>query len=233
MAADQGGSAAGRKPQVFRSVTAVIVWWVWLLFAVANLIDLAVQGRDHLSLVAASILLFVTGVAYVTAQRPRVLAGADTITVRNPIRDHVIPWPNVIRADLSDLLRVRVREAGGGDRAISAWAVHYSRRRQFVTETKARRADARGPRAARAASSLGGGYGFSGQSRSSSGGVSTRTSDPASAEAQAEHAIRYINDYAAGVPQDAPPGTVTSTWSWVAIAALIVPAVFILIVALL
>ena len=43
--------------QTFRSPTALIIWWVWLLFAVANLIDLAVQGRDHESLVAAAILV--------------------------------------------------------------------------------------------------------------------------------------------------------------------------------
>ena len=48
--------------EVFRSTGAVIVWWVWVLFAVGNLIDLAVQGRDHLTLVAAFILLFVTGI---------------------------------------------------------------------------------------------------------------------------------------------------------------------------
>ena len=63
-------SGATGGPQTFRSPTAVVVWWVWLLFAAANLIDLAVQGRDHESLVAAAILLMATGVAYVTAQRP-------------------------------------------------------------------------------------------------------------------------------------------------------------------
>ena len=56
--------------QVFRSVGAVVVWWIWLLFAVGNLIDLAVQGRDHLSLVAAFILLFVTGIVYIPRRGP-------------------------------------------------------------------------------------------------------------------------------------------------------------------
>ena len=71
-------------PQVFRSPTAVIVWWVWLLFAGANLIDLAVQGREHLSLVAAAILVLVTGIAYVTAQRPRVIADSAGDHDRQP-----------------------------------------------------------------------------------------------------------------------------------------------------
>ena len=55
------------KPQIFRSPTAVVVWVVWLLFAVGNWIDLAVQGRDHLSVVASATLLLATGVGYVTA----------------------------------------------------------------------------------------------------------------------------------------------------------------------
>ena len=58
----------------FRSPTAVVVWVVVLLFVVGNWIDLAVQGRDHLSVVAAAILLLGAGVAYVTAQRPRIIA---------------------------------------------------------------------------------------------------------------------------------------------------------------
>ena len=66
-----GNASVGRRkhgdadgwPQTFRSPTAVMIWWVWLLFLVANLIDIAVQGRDHASVVAAAILLLATGVA--------------------------------------------------------------------------------------------------------------------------------------------------------------------------
>jgi Bacterial PH domain len=154
MAAEQatdGKAASGvGKPQVFRSTTAVIVWGLWLLFAVANLIDLAVQGRDHASVVAAGILVMITGVAYVAAQRPRIIAADDTLTIRNPLVDHRIPWANVARVDVSDLLRVHCRLPGraeenagtGGkktSKVISAWAVHYSRRRQYSADVKARR----------------------------------------------------------------------------------------------
>ena len=62
-AGDQG------RPQKFRSQIAVLIWWVWVLFAVANLIDLAVQGHDHVSAVAAAALILGTGIAYVTALR--------------------------------------------------------------------------------------------------------------------------------------------------------------------
>ena len=137
------------KPQVFRSPTAVVVWVVWLLFAVGNWIDLAVQGRDHASAVAAAVLLLATGAAYVTAQRPRVIADSSGVTVRNPLRDHRIGWAEVAEVDLADLLRVHCEWGGPADAAsggppqrkvISAWAVHYSRRRQYVAEVKSRRA---------------------------------------------------------------------------------------------
>ena len=55
------GRQSSDKPQTFRSPTAVVIWFVWLLFAVGNWIDLAIQGRDHTSAVAAAILLLATG----------------------------------------------------------------------------------------------------------------------------------------------------------------------------
>ena len=136
------------KPQIFRSPTAVVVWVVWLLFAVGNWVDLAVQGRDHLSVVAAAVLLLATGAAYVTAQRPRIIADDAGVTVRNPLRDHRIGWAGVAEVDLVDLLRVHCAWGGPPGAApadrehhkvISAWAIHYSRRRQFAAEAKARR----------------------------------------------------------------------------------------------
>src|SRR5947207_10179914 len=80
--AGPSGSTAGAagtagvpgKPDLYRSPVALVVWWVWVAFALANLIDLAVQGRDHLAAEVAAILIMITGVAYVTAFRPRVLA---------------------------------------------------------------------------------------------------------------------------------------------------------------
>jgi hypothetical protein len=136
---------AADGPQTFRSPTAVIAWWVWLLFAAANLVDLAVQGRDHASAVAAAILLLATGVAYVLAQRPRIIADDAGITIRNPLIDHRIGWAGVTRIDLADMLRVHCASSQPDqhDKVISAWAVHYSRRHKFVAETRMRRAAAR------------------------------------------------------------------------------------------
>lgn len=239
-------------PQTFRSVTAIIIWWMWVLFAVGNLIDLAVQGRDHLAVVAAATLIVITGVAYVTAERPRVISAEDGITIQNPLRDHHIPWPLVRKVDLADLLRVHVREPGVPDpeagikskKVINAWAVHYSRRRQLSTDMRARRANARVARGASTTTP----FGIPTPSRTSYGATAP---SPTSPEAEAERIAHLLNDRAtaAGIEQattdaETPASTTTvdeaalgtvrlvSSWSWQALAALGVPALILLIVAL-
>jgi hypothetical protein len=249
------------KPQTFRSPTAVVVWIGWLLFAVGNWVDLAVQGRDHMSVVAAAILLMATGVAYVTAQRPRIIADDAGVTVRNPLRDHRIGWAGVTQVDLVDLLRVHCawRAPAGAASAgqehakvISAWAVHYSRRRQLAAEARSRRAT-RAP----GRSSLG--FPSSGRGPVYSAPVSGPGA--ASAEAEAEKIVRVLSErataaraeivWAGGAAQSAGAGAgaggqalpagdpvpagdpLTSTWSGRAIAALVVPALILLLVCLL
>ena len=254
------------KPQIFRSPTAVVVWVVWLLFAVGNWIDLAVQGRDHLSVVAAAVLLLATGVAYVTAQRPRIIADDAGVTVRNPLRDHRIGWAGVAEIDLVDLLRVHCAWGGPPGAApadrehhkvISAWAIHYSRRRQFAAEAKARRG------ARRSASAVPVGFGRS-------YGTAAPAREPVSgAQADAERIVKLLQARATAARAEAvwadstvetanthpapgttaapaaqpAPGTtaaaatgwaepLTSTWSRRALAALLIPALILLIVVL-
>jgi hypothetical protein len=191
-------------PQVFRSPTAIIVWWVWVLFAVGNLIDLAVQGRDRLSLVAAAILVLVTGIAYVTAQRPRVIADAAGVTIVNPLRDHHIGWAGVTKIDLADLLRVHCRRGPDDTKIIYSWAVHYSRRRKAAAEIRARRTAARissGRSSFGTFGLSGGGFGmgagYSGSGRRDHGYGSTAGGETASAaEAEAERIVRVLSEYA-------------------------------------
>ena len=263
------------KPQTFRSPTALVVWVVWLLFAVGNWIDLAVQGRDHASVVAAAVLLLATGVAYVTAQRPRVLVDDAGMTVRNPVRDHRISWAAITDVDLMDLLRVHCTvDQGQGERkkTISAWAVHYSRRRQYSADVKARRSAAR---TAGGRPSLVGGLPAASRSMSYGAPAAARdTSDEATAKilvrliserataARAEAlwtastpaaaatpstpaAAASATDAAAPASSAAPARTatetpavdsarlLTSTWSTTALAALLIPALILLIVCLL
>jgi hypothetical protein len=250
------------KPQTFRSPTALVVWVVWLLFAVGNWIDLAVQGRDHASVVAAAVLLLATGVAYVTAQRPRVIVDDAGMTVRNPVRDHRISWAAITDVDLVDLLRVHCT-VGDRTRKISAWAIHYSRRRQYSADVKARRAAAR---TAGDRPSLFGG--LPAASRSLSYGTPAAARDT-SDEATAKILVRLIDERATAARAEAlwtastpapatsatdtdtsansatpastatqtlaadSPGLLTSTWSTTAVAALVIPALILLIVCLL
>jgi Bacterial PH domain len=224
---------AADELMTFRSTTAVIAWVVWLLFAAANWIDLAVQGRDKGSLIAAAALLLATGIAYVTAQRPRVIADDDGITVRNPFRDHRVGWPGVTRVDLADVLRVHCDWSGTQEpdgkkhrKIISAWAVHYSRRRQLATEAKARRAARRG---ASGQSAFGMPYGGGGRALPY---ASTAYAATGSAEeADAERTVRLLSERATAAPDGEcqPP---RSTWSGTALAAVLIPALILLVVCL-
>jgi hypothetical protein len=215
--------------------------------------------------VAAAVLLLATGVAYVTAQRPRIIADDTGVTVRNPLRDHRIGWAGVAQIDLVDLLRVHCAWGGPpgavpADRehhkVISSWAVHYSRRRKMAAEAKARRG------ARRSASAFQVGFG-----RSYGAGPA---SEPVSAaEAEAEKIVKLLEARATAVraeavwadstveiagaapatgtapepaPETAPGNTalatagwtepLTSTWSRRALAALLIPALILLIVIL-
>ena len=192
------------KPQVFRSPTALVVWIVWLLFAVANWIDLAVQGRDHTSAVAAATLLLATGVAYVTTQRPRIIADKTGLTIRNPLRDHRIAWSAVAQVDVADLLRVHCEWGGpapghpGGQehhKVISACAVYSSRRRNLVAEARARRPARPGLRGSSLGQPPGG------------GGLSYAAPAPApetsSAEAEAEKIVRILSERATAARAEA------------------------------
>jgi Bacterial PH domain len=237
------------EPITFRSTTAVIVWVLWLLFAVANWVDLAVQGRDHTAVVAAAVLLLATGVAYVTAQRPRVIADDAGIAVRNPLRDHRIGWAGVVKVDLADLLRVHC-DWSGGSKVITAWAVHYSRRRQMAAEVKARRNARRAASGQQGFGALNLPYGGARGLRyaASSGYAASSTAE----EAEAERTVRLLSERAtaaraeavwadgtAGPSQTATTDTLapqveplTSTWSVSAIAAVLIPALILLVVCL-
>jgi hypothetical protein len=226
---------------------------VWLLFAAANWVDLAVQGRDHTSAIAAALLLLATGFAYVTAQRPRIIADAAGITVRNPLRDHRIGWAGVTKVDVVDLLRVHCDWAPGSPadkkhtKVISSWAVHYSRRRQLTAEARARR----GSRPRR----LSFGAPSGGRDLLGGGVASPPASTP---EAEAEKIVRLLNERAtaaqaetvwatstAQIPDAAPAidaaamlgptgwlEPLKSTWSRSALAAILIPALIVLIVCL-
>jgi hypothetical protein len=234
--AADGAAAAGRE--VFRSPAAVAIWWVWVLFAVANLVDLAVQGRDHLSVVAAFILLLITGVVYVTAWRPRVIVDAAGLTIVNPLGEHRAGWAAVAAADATELLRVRCEWPDGdrtGRRAIYAWAAHSSRRRQVTAEMRAQRQLRRGARGLGGTGLGGTGLGGGGQLGGYAATPPGKTPDTVPLGVDTDRVVATITARAEQARLDAPgvaAAAPVSTWSWLAIAAVVVPGLALLIAAL-
>ena len=225
-AARQASEGAG--PLTLRSPFAAAIWWVWLVFALANLIDLAVQGRDHFSVVAAFILLLVTGVVYTTARRPRIIAGDDRLTIVNPVREHQIGWAAVTAVEATDLVRVRCEwpaddAAGRGNRVIYSWAVGSSRRRQANAELRANRARPRPPRGAGGGAGVSRSYGAPADNDESlvMGDVGPVVS---ALGAYAERARAVTPRQRARPP--------VSTWYWPAVAAIVIPALALVIAVL-
>jgi hypothetical protein len=218
---DQDAPARPR-PQTFRSPFAVAIWWLWALFALGNLIDLAVQGRDHGSVDAAFVLLLITGVVYTVALRPRIVADSDGMMMANPLRDHRAGWAAVVGIDAAELIRVRCKwpqdDGGTGSRSIYSWAVHSSRRKQAAARMRAQR------RAARAAP---GGRGFG-----AFGTPPESARPPAPTAADADHVITALTalaDQARAAAPDERAVPPVSTWNWLAVAIIVVPALALLI----
>ena len=209
------------QPQTFRSPFAVAIWWLWVLFAVGNLIDLAVQGHDHGAVDAAFVLLLVTGLVYTAALRPRIVADSGGLTLANPLRDHRVGWAAVAGIDAAELIRVRCRwpldDGGTGSRAIYSWAVHSSRRRQAAARMRERR---------RAARTAPGGRGFG------AFGMAPEARPPAPTAADSDHVITTLTALAdqakAAAPDERAVPPVT-TWNWLAVAVIVVPALALLI----
>jgi Bacterial PH domain len=126
---------SGRR-RVFRLPGAVVAWWAWVIFAAANLIDLAIQGRSHTAAEIAVTLAVITGLVYACALRPRIVTDPGGITVMNPLRDHRVPWGSVTAVDLAESVRVHCTPQAGATRekVIHSWALYARRRNRLRTE---------------------------------------------------------------------------------------------------
>lgn len=135
-------AATSQQPQVFRSTAALVGGWAWMVFATANLVDIALRGRDLASLTAAAVLLTGCGIAYVAGIRPKVAADAAGVRVRNPFRDADLPWPAVEKIDVTDAVRIHY-----ADGVVRAWALPSSPRARAKAARRAERDTARLPEA--------------------------------------------------------------------------------------
>jgi len=137
-----GQRLTGGKPvqpgdqKMFRLPGAIFAWWAWVVFAVACLVDIAFTGRNHTAADIAMTVVFITGVIYACALRPRVVTDADAITVLNPLRDHRIPWGSVTAVDLRESVQVHCAREPGAKRGkvIHSWALYAHRRQRLRQE---------------------------------------------------------------------------------------------------
>jgi hypothetical protein len=209
-----GGSASGSDigaqgtRKIFRLPGPVMLWWGWVVFLVANLVDLAIQGHDRTSLQIAVGLFAVTGVVYACALRPRVITNADGITMLNPLRDYRIPWGRVSGVSLGESVQVRCSPGTtASGKVLHSWALYAPRRSRL-------KAEIRGSRWDRNAASRPGGYG-----RLPSEAREVMKQTPV------ELMAREIESLASQARErGADGGQVVASWAWWSIAAFLVPA---------
>ncbi len=142
LSADAGArSWPPQNKRTFRLPAPVVIWWVWVVFAVANLIDLAFTGRDWYSVLVIAVLAVITGLMYAVALRPRVITDDQGITVLNPLRDHRVPWGAVSSVTVGESVQVRcARGPGSGrEKVVHSWALYAPRRARVKKDFPGRR----------------------------------------------------------------------------------------------
>lgn len=204
------------EQQVYRTSGSQVAWWAWTVLAALLLVVLALGHHDHAALVTAFVVIAITGIMYGCALRPRIVASAADLTVVNPLRTHVLPWPAVTQVDLVHNVRIHYRGAGGAA-IVHSWAVQSSGRAQTRRELKARRAARRGTAPAPGYARLPG------------------EAQAALAGSAAEFIARQLDERARMQPAAAPDSPSAGPrvhWTWGPIAAMAVPLLILLAVAL-
>jgi hypothetical protein len=121
--------------QVHRSNVARVGAWAVIVFVVANLVDIAVQGGGMSSVVATAALLLAAGLAYVVGLRPSIVADETGIVVHNPLRDVIVPWGAVDSITSGDAIRIHC--AGEEDRAYRSFILQSSPRSRAKADGRA------------------------------------------------------------------------------------------------
>jgi hypothetical protein len=102
--------------QVFRSKTALVVGWIWMVFAAYNAVDLTVRYSGPDSMVAAVVLGVLTVLVFISCLRPAIIMTEEGVLVRNPLRNVFVPWTGVDEVTVSHVITI----ASGDDR-VRCW----------------------------------------------------------------------------------------------------------------
>jgi len=208
------GTAGPVARKVFRLPGPLVLWWGWIVFAVVNLADLAIQGHDRTSLQIAIGLLAITGLVYACAFRPRVVADADGLTLLNPIRDYRVPWGRVGEIYLSESVQVRCSPGTtASGKLLHSWALYSPRRSRLRAEVRGRRWD-------RYPASRPGAY-----------GQLPAEAQEIAKKSPAELMAKEIDGMARRARErGAADGPVVGSWAWPSLAAFLVPALMLVLV---
>jgi len=201
---------------MFRLPGAIVAWWAWALFAAFFLGDIIITGHNHTAAEIAAALVFVTGVVYTCALRPRVIADPAGITVRNPFRDHRIPWGSVTAVDLRESVQVHCVKEPGAKRGkvIHSWALYTQRRSRLRAEMLGRGDRRRLPRSS-----------FAGDEKMSA------ETQKLMRQPAAEIMATQLDDLAREARErGAAPGPRVVSWAWPAVAAIVVPGIVLVLV---
>jgi hypothetical protein len=201
----------GRKKKngatVFRNVPPLLVWWAWLAFALANIIYLIRDGFNYGDRVGSAVLLLATGVIYACTLHSRVESDDKGVTVYNPLFDHHAPWGAVEGIYVGDSVEFRcLRPEPAKPKTVYSWALYGSRRSRARSQMQRDIFTMRGARDRPAPSTSGSGK-----------------SQPSSLMA-AELAEQAKTAKEAG----AAPGYLRTTWAWIPAAAIVAPAILVL-----
>ncbi len=138
-APESAGRVTADGKRVYRMVTPLLIWWAWIGIAAASLIDLLIQAHQLPPLRIMLGALTVTGAVYACTLWPRVIAGADGITVRNPFRVFSIPWGAVRGVYLAESVEIKcARRQPKKDKTVYCWALAAPRRARARAELHGR-----------------------------------------------------------------------------------------------
>ena len=201
--------------KVFRLPGAAVAWWAWVIFAVACFADVAATGRNHTAAEIAAALVLITGVLYACALRPRVIADSAGITVMNPLRDHRIPWGSVSAVDLKESVQVHCVKEPGAKRGkvIHSWALYSQRRSRLRKELMNHGDRRRLPRSS-----------FDGNDRGSEAEKISRQPAAQIMATQLEEMVKEARN------RGAAAGPRVATWDWRPAAAMLLPAILLVLV---
>lgn len=196
---------------VFRHATPLVIFWVWVAFATANFIDIAVTDSGLTLLKVGVGLLAVTGIAYATTLQSRVQTDDHGVTVFNPLRNHRAPWGAVEGIYLGDSVEfVCHRPAPKKTKTIYSWALYSSRRSRARSQMQRSFFSTRRVEVSSRAPS-----------------EAAELAKTASAQLMASELGRLAVQ---ARDRGAPEAILTSGWSWRPLLAMIVPIVLLIVV---